>query len=946
MRYIAKILLPLIFIIFTNGITFAQTRDYRVRGTLLDSIRNEPVEFATASVTPKGSDTPTKYALSDNKGKFEITGITPGDYTLKIEFMGYSTVVKQISISSQRVTELGNIGMIEQLNLLESVTVTALGNPVIVKKDTIEYNASSFKTTDSDMLEELLKKLPGIEVSADGKITANGKEIDKIMVDGKPFFLNDPQLATKNLPANIIDKVRVVERKSDQSRFTGIDDGNEETVIDLSIRPGMMNGWFGNATAGYGSDDRFQAAGMVGNFTSKSQISIIGNGNNTNNRAFSDLAGDMMRSMRGSMGGGRSFSGGGTGGGGIRVGGTTLNFGGSGITTSWMGGVNANTELKGGKLKIGGSYFYGGNDNIAEGSRVRQNFLPDSSFFNRDTTRTQNISDNHRVSLDIEWTISDKTSIIFRPNVSIGAGRFEERRDFSTDGLNRTKINDGYSLATGDNNSQSTGGEFLFRQRLGKPGRTFSVNMNYSYSNNELEGRNISETNIYGNRPSFTKLDQRFDLNSNSYSLSARASYTEPLGKNFFMELAYRYRYSKSSSEKEAYNFNDVTGKWDIYDSTYSNVFENTFVNQQAEINIRKNEDKYSYVFGFNVQPSLTESLGGVNDISRSVVNYSPSAQFDYRFSEMSNMRVRYRGNTRQPSINQLQPVPDNSNPLYIQLGNPDLLPEFEHSLSLEFRDTKRETFRSLNVRLGGDYTMDKIVNKTWYDDGGVQYSEPVNENGVYSMYVNLMYNTPIKRSKFYISNNTRTSFNNGINYSNGLRNRTQTLSLSEMLRLSYRGEKIEAGVGGRASYSYAWYTIEQNTKPATWTNSVNLYANWTLPSGFNFVSDFDYRFYIGFGEGYNEPSAVWNAEISKLLLKNAATLRFKVYDILNQSKNMWRTTTDNYIEDIQNNTLQQYFMLSFTFRFGSFGSGNRDSNRQQPNFRGGGFGRPHMGMF
>lgn len=942
MRYIKQIFLSLFLIFIINGITIAQTRDYRVRGTLIDSVRNEPVEFATASVTPKGTTTPTKYALSDSKGKFEIVGVIAGDYTLKIEYMGYYTVEKEISISAQRVIELGNVGMIEQLNMLESVTVSALANPIIVKKDTIEYNASSFKTTDNDMLEELLKKLPGIEISADGKITANGKEINKIMVDGKPFFLNDPQLATKNLPANIIEKVRVVERQSDQARFTGIDDGNEETVIDLSIRPGMMNGWFGNATAGYGTEDRFQAAGMVGNFTPKSQISIIGNGNNTNNRAFSDMAGDMMRTMRGSMGGGRNFGGGG---GGVRVGGTTLSFGGSGITTSWMGGVNANTELKGGKIKIGGNYFYGSNDNVAEGTRVRQNFLPDSSFFNRDTSRSQSISDNHRVALELEWTISDKTSIIFRPNVSIGTGRFEERRDFSTDGLNRTKINDGYSIASGENASQSTGGEFLFRQRLGKPGRTFSVNVNYNYSNNDLDGRNLSETNIYGNRPSVTKLDQRFDLNNNSYSLSTRASYTEPLGKNFFMELAYRYRYSRSSSEKEAYNFNDITNQYDIYDSTYSNTFKNTFVNQQAEINIRKNEEKYSYVIGFNVQPSLTESIGGVDDISRSVVNYSPSGQFDYRFSDASNMRVRYRGNTRQPSINQLQPVPDNSNPLYIPLGNPDLLPEFEHSLSVEFRDTKRETFRSLNLRLGGDYTMDKIVNKTWYDEGGVQYSEPVNESGVYSMYANLMYSTPIKKSKFYASTNTRTSFRNGINYSNGLRNRTQSLSLTEMLRLTYRGDKIETGIGGRASYSYAWYTIEQNTQPATWTNSVNMYANWTLPKGFNLVTDFDYQFYIGFGEGYNEPSAVWNAEISKLMLKNAGTLRLKVYDILNQSKNMWRTTTDNYIEDVQNNTLQQYFMLSFTFRFGNFGSGRGDSGRPQQ-FRGSGFGRSHMGMF
>lgn len=329
MNYIKSTLLTFAFLFLMSSALLAeeQSRDFRVRGLLIDSIRNEVVEFATAALILKGEETPSKYALSDSKGKFEITGVPAGEYTLRIEFMGFMPVEKQITIGGQRINDLGNINMMEQMNLLESVVVSALGNPIIVKKDTIEYNASSFKTTDSDMLEELLKKLPGIEIDSDGKITANGKSIDKIMIDGKTFFLNDPTLATKNLPANIVDKVRVVERKSDQARFSGIDDGNEETVIDLSIRPGMMNGWFGNVTAGYGTEDRYQAAGMVGNFTSKSQVSVIGNGNNTNNRAFSDMAGGMMSGMRGSSGGR----------GGIRVGGQTLNFGGSGITTSWMG---------------------------------------------------------------------------------------------------------------------------------------------------------------------------------------------------------------------------------------------------------------------------------------------------------------------------------------------------------------------------------------------------------------------------------------------------------------------------------------------------------------------------------------------------------------------------------------------------------------------------------
>ncbi len=930
MKYIKSTLLTLAFLFLLSSSALADNqRDFRIKGVLVDSIRNEVVEFATASLILKGKESPSKYALSDSKGKFEITGVNPGEYTLRIEFMGFVTVNKEISIDKQRIIDLGNINMMEKLNTLESVVVSALGNPIIVKKDTIEYNASSFKTSESDMLEELLKKLPGIEIDADGKITANGKAIDKIMIDGKPFFLNDPTLATKNLPAKIVDKVRVVDRKSEQAIFSGIDDGNEETVIDLSIRPGMMNGWFGNATLGYGSEDRYQGAGMVGRFTSTSQVSVIGNGNNTNNRAFSDMAGGMMSSMRGSMGGS----------GGIRVGGQTVNFGGSGITTSWMGGVNANTELKGGKIKIGGNYFYGSTDNVASGSRERQNFLQDSSFFNRDTSMRQNISDNHRIALELEWKISEKSSILFRPNISLGYGSYNDENRFSTDGLTGVKINDGVSRSSGDNQSQQMGGSLLFRQRLGKPGRTFSVNFNYNYSNNDLDGKNESETNKYGRNPSSTIIDQRLINNNNSLSLGARASYTEPLGRNFYMELAYRYNQNVSNSEKNSFNYNPITGEYDIRDDAYSNTYKNTFISQQAEVSIRKNEEKYSYTVGFNVQPSSTESVGDTTYLARSVVNFSPSANFNYRVNDMSSLRINYRGNTNQPSISQLQPVPDNSNPLYIPLGNPDLLPEFNHDLSLEFRDTKKETFRSLSLRLGGNYTMDKIVNKRWYDEGGVQYTLPVNENGVYSLYTNIMYNTPISKSKFYVMASTRFSLNNGISYSNGLRNKTTSISPSQTLKLTYRGDKIEASVGGRASYSHAWYSIEANTRPATWSNSVSLYANWTLPEGFNFTSDFDYRFYIGYGEGMNEPSAVWNAQVSKLLFKKQGTLAFKVYDILKQSRSIWRTTTDNYIEDVQNNTLKQYFMVSFTFRFGSFGGNSQSGRGSGRGMRGGGGG-------
>ena len=932
------------FLFFTLTLLFStsiraeeEQREIRIRVVVLDSLKSEPIEFATASVTKIGADSPFKYALTDSKGIAEIRGIIPGSYTLKIEYLGYETYLKNITLAENRVIDLGSVKLKEQMNTLNSVVVSAVGNPIIVKKDTIEYNASSFKTTDSDMLEELLKKLPGVEVDSDGKITANGKEITKIMIDGKAFFLNDPQLATKNLPAKIIEKVKVLEKKSEQAEFTGIDDGEEETVIDLTIRPGMMNGWFGNVSAGYGTEERYQAAGMVGNFTKTSQLTAIANINNTNNRGFSDIAGGMMAAMRNSSGMGNSM---------IRMGGATMRFGGSGLTTSWMGGVNANKDFNDGKLKIGGNYLYSGSDRLEENKTFRQNFLKDSSFNYSEESVSSSFSDGHRAALNIEYKFNDKTSILFRPNMSITRGSFEDTRDFWTRGGTGARINEGSSISRGENNAQNFEGDLLFRHRFSKPGRTFSLNTDIEFSNNELfNGLNQSRT-IIGNDSDSTIVDQRYTTDSKSYNISSRASYTEPLGKNYYMELAYRFDYRYTDSDKKVYN-KGISNNYDQLDTLYSNYFENIFINHRAEVNLRKNEEKYSYVLGINAQPSTTRSIRSDGTIiNRSVVNFAPSAQLDLKFSDTQNLRFRYRGRTNQPSINQLQPVRDNSNPLLIPMGNTDLLPEFEHSLWANYRDTKRETFRTINAGLRASYTQDRIVTQRWYDESGVQYTMPINASGAYNVNLNLMYNTPIKKSKFSVMNFTNAGINKGISFSGRTletlqKGFTTTLSISEMLRFMYRGDKLELSVGGRVRYNYAWYTIQTDSKPATWNNAINGSINWTLPAGFNLTSDVDYNFYIGYGEGYNTPAAVWNAEVSKLLFKNSATLRLKVFDILNQSKSVWRTTTDNYIEDVQTNTLQQYFMLSFTWRFGNFG-GQKGGNQPMrgPGMGGGRFHR------
>lgn len=875
---------------------------------VVDSITKKPLEFVTISAVFSGDKNPSKYALTDSKGIVVLQGMKEGRYTMKCEYVGYKP--KSFSFSIKHgANGIDTLSMLEDVQMLNAVVVSDVANQMTVRKDTIEYNAAAFKVNDSDMLEELLKKLPGVEVSSDGAITANGKTIKKIMIDGKTFFLDDPQLATKNLPAKIVNKVRVLERKSDQAQFTGIDDGEEETVIDLNIKPGMMNGWFGNFSAGYGTKDRYEGGGMVAKFTKTTQLSLIGNFNNTNNRGFSDIAGSMMGNMRGGMG---------RGGGGF-------NFSGNGITKSWMVGVNANTEVLDGKLKLSGNYLYSGSDVNVEEKKFKETFLSDNkSMYSNENGYELTKTDGHRFGAEIDYKLSDKTSILFRPSFNFGSGSFKSFNDFSTL-IGADSTNRGSSLSFGDNDSQDFSGNLLLRQRLGKAGRTFSLNLTYNYSNNEITGFNQSNTHYFATQND-SIIDQKYLSDNKSYGMGARMSYTEPLGHNYYIEGVYGYNYKRSNSDKDTYNKSDEN--YDVLVDEYTNHYKNTFITQRGEINFLKQEEKYNFTIGASMQPSTTKSYGTSRDTTYSVINFAPSARLDYKFSDSKFLRIRYRGRTSQPSLNDLLPIKDNSDPLNVKEGNPNLNPEFSHNFQVEYRTNNSEHMSWFGSMLDASYTTDKIVSKIWYDDEGVRFTQPYNDNeGIYSIAARIMYNSRIGKSNFSFSTFTNTSFGNGVSYVNSnrdyVKNITRNLTLSENLRITFRTDVIEVSAGGRAAYNNAWYSVKGQSKAATWTNSVNGSVNVNIPGGFNITTDARHTFYIGFGEGYGKSQTIWNAELSKSLFKSAATLKVKIYDILRDSRNTYRTTTDNYIQDVQNNTLGQYVMFSLVYRFGKFSGGN-----------------------
>ena len=936
---------------------------YTVKLKLIDSKTSEPVSFATASLTVKGETTAAKYVLTDAQGAASLTKVKKGTYLFKAELMGYKTHQQEVVVDKN--IDLGDIKMSEDVEVLDAASVSAVGNPIVVKKDTIEYTASSFKTSDNDMLEELLKKLPGVEVEADGSITANGETITKITIDGKTFFLDDPQLASKNIPAKLVEKAKVVEKNSDQALFTGIDDGEEETVIDLSLKPGMMEGWFGNLMAGGGhdvpgagsdmNDWRYQGAAMVGRFTETSQISIILNGNNTNNRGFNDMSGSMMQGMR-AGGMGRGMGGWGRG---------------NGIATSWMGGLNGAFDLFDGDMELAGNYMHNGTirDVIEESSRIT--YLDDGSRFLNDqngTSRTR--SQGHRFGMRLEHKFSENTSILFEPQVNFGKGSFSEFSDFQTyteKGADKTLTNDGYTSNIGDNDNWRASGFLLLRQRLGKPGRTISANVRFSFSNNELNGLNQSLTRVteVGSETATDEIvNQNFDQNSKSQSLSGRVVYTEPLIEHLFLEVNYQYSWNKNTSFKKTYNSGsnlmDENGMLIFNpegaqpDDRYSNEILNRSINQRAGLNLSWQKEKFRAQLGVSANPTDTyNETTGHEAYHSKVVNWSPQAMLNYEFNDNSHIRFFYFGRSAQPSTSQLLPVPDNSNPLSISLGNPNLDPYFNHNVRGMFGYTNKETFTSVHTRFGASLVENAITNAQWYDPAGVQYSIPVNGPGTGSADMRVMVNSPFGTSGFSIFSMTFGRYNQSTSYIGkgslesekyydaanasfdyGLfnkdfpdlgasdlfvTNKIQTMSFTQRLRLTYRNDFVELTLGGRTRMSKSWYTMENSNLNATWNNQIDGSMNWTIPGGINLIADVDYNWYNGYTTP-QEDEVILNAEITKLLFKDKFTLALKAYDILGQSKNLSVTDASNYHQETRNNTLGRYIILSLTYRFGNFG--------------------------
>lgn len=925
-----KCLLMLLMILF-SPMAFAQQSGVNVTGSVVEQGSDTPIEQATVRLLNVKDSAMVRGVVSARNGSFTLKNVKKGSYLLHITFIGYDPLYQPLQITGKKnPVNVGKLELSDGAIELGEAVVIGKAPEVTVRNDTVEYNADSYKVTEGSVLEDLLKKMPGVEVDSEGKITVNGKEVKKVMVDGKEFFSDDPKVASKNLPAKMIDKLQVLDKKSDMAQMTGFDDGEEETVINLTVKPGMKQGWFGNAYGGYGSKDRYEGNAMVNHFVNNDQITFMGGANNTNNMGFSDLASTMFSGM---------------GGGGGRRGG----FGaGSGITSSGNAGLNFSKEFKPDKLTLGGNTRYSHSDNDARSKSDRQNILPgDSSSYDNSEAMSRTKSDNFGVDFRLEWKPDTMTQLIFRPSFSFSHSMNDNFSDATTLDNERDTVNTNKSSNYSESNGYNLNASIDFSRKLNNKGRVFSATLSGGNSDSYSDGMNRSDI-VYFNQTDALKnsiIDQRSRYDNKGFNYRAYVSWVEPIGHNNFIQATYSISQRKQEALKNVYN-QDADGIYNVLDSAYSQSYRNNFISQRASLSFKSQREKFNYTIGLNLDPSYSSSENFVGDttlskITRKVVNLSPMAQFNYMFDKRTNLRIMYNGRTSQPSMTQLQPVADISDPTNITIGNPDLNPRYTNNVFIRFQQFTPEKQRAFMIMANGSYIINDIVSYTSYNqETGVKTTTYKNVNGNYSGNVRMMLNTPLKNKKFSINSMTMASFANSNGYINEEKNTNRNLILSERGGIDFRSSYLDLGVNGNIRYNATSNSLQKENNQNTFNYGAGGYTTIYLPLNFKIESDVNWSTNSGYGDGFKQNEVLWNASASKSFLKNnQGTLRFKIYDILQQRSNISRSVTASYIQDSEYNTLGSYFMVHFIYRFSIFKGGASASDVKTPGRSGRGRG-------
>lgn len=922
-----------------SSISLNAIAQHTLTGVIADS-KDKSTLFGVSVTLVSASDTSKlQGSATDLDGNFRIGNIATGDYILKTSYIGYHALRMRLTIDGDK--NLGTLSLIPADITIGQVTVEDVQTRVQQKGDTTEYNSNAYKTNPDASTEDLVTKMPGITVE-NGTVKAHGEDVKKVLVDGQEFFGDDAMLVLKNLPADIVDKIQVYDKLSDEAQATGVDDGNTQKTINIVTKPGKNNGQFGKLYAGYGTDNRYESGGNVNFFKGKRRISLIGISNNINQQNFSneDLLGALSTAggSRGGGGGRGGNSGGGRGGysgGGSSDASNFLVGNQNGITTTNSIGLNY-TDKWGKKINVNGSYFFNNADNNNSSNLNRQYFFSDTlNQLYTESNRASNDNFNHRVNARIDYQIDSANSLLLTPRLSLQSNdAFREFLGMTTNNaelLSRTS-----STTNTDGNGYNAGGSLLYRHKFEKRGRTFSLRMDASQSERDRTRRLFSTNDYYDGNDSSAVLDQTATSNTNGKTYGAGLTYSEPMGKKGILQINYNPSYTLNTSDARTLSTTPL--EYAILDTSLSNSFENIVLTQNAGIRYRVSNKKINFSAGLNAQYldlSGHQTFPIDQHTDKTFENLLPSAQLKYKIDSVRNISFNYRTQTRTPSVTQLQDVIDNSNPLLLESGNPDLKQEYAQSFVTRYTRTNPKKGRALILFLSGAYSNNYIGNRTILADRdtmlrqnillarGSQLTLPWNLNGNWSTSTLATYAIPVSKLKSNLNFSAGATYSSTPSLINDERNIANTARMNAGIALTSNiSEKIDFNVSYSAYYNTVQNTLQPERNNDYFNHLITVRANWLPWKGLVLGADFSSTYYNAPAADYTSSVYLLNGRIGyKFLKNNAAEIRLTGYDLLNQNKNISRTVTETYVEDNTTNALNRFFMLTFTYNLKRFKS-------------------------
>lgn len=956
-----KLLIWTVLLLTATLSTYAQNKIVTVSGRVIEAGTKEPVELAAVQLLSLPDSAQVAGMTTSTQGYFSLSKQKPGKYLLKVSFIGYVTKIIPVQLTANvPAKKMGNIELATDAVMLQEAVVVAEAPQVTVVEDTLMYNSSAYRTPEGAMLEELVKKLPGAEIDDDGNVKINGKDLKKIMVDGKEFFGGDVKTGLKNLPVDMVDKLKTYDKKSDLARVTGIDDGEEETVLDLTVKKGMNQGWFGNADLGAGTKDRYTGRMMLNRFVDKTQFSIIGSANNVNDQGFS-----------GGGGGPRWRSN-------------------NGLNATKMLGANFATQTN--KLELGGSVRYNFQDADISSINSSERFLQNGNSYSNSNNKNRNKGTNLNADFRMEWKPDTLTNIIFRPNFSYGrtnnasrseSGTFNEDPfnlivnpndylnfdNLSDDPLKDIRVNATNSASLSKGKSLSGNATLQVNRKLNNRGRNLTFRGVFGYGDNDNDQYTQSETRYYQllnhlGGDSILYRNQYITTPTRNYNYTAQVTYSEPIAKATFLQFSYQFQYKYSKSDKTTFDLLDYPD-WAIggalpsgYEShavdSLSKNAEYRYYNHDASVGLRFIRPKYQLNVGMSFQPqnsTLSYKKGDyMIDTTRTVFNFAPNMDLRFRFSKVSQLRFTYRGRSNQPTMENLLPITDNSNPLNIRMGNPGLKPSFAHTMRLFYNTYNAEKQRGIMTHFSFTATQNSISNSTRYNEetGGL-ITRPENINGNWNAFGMFGFNTALKNKKYTINTFTNVNYQNNVAFlynqdtKNNDRNTSTGLTLGERVTGSYRNDWFEFSLNGSINYTAERNKLRPENNQEPYTYSYGASTNITMPWKMTLATNIANQSRRGYRDSsMNRDELIWNAQLAQSLLKGAATVSFEVYDILRQQSNISRSLSADMRSVSEYNGINSYCMVHFIYRLNIFGS--KAAREKMMNSGRRGFGEPGRG--